>query len=226
MLKKFPKRYLIYFYAKCRRGQIWSRPWSEKWPRRNVIISSCCPCITCIPALNSSWKPSMRVSKYVKHQSLANAISSKWVPREIIWVVRLSEALASFRPICEGGYASVVAPTPSFDGIGVTFSFSEVLAYIAWFSFSSSSEDPLSEDTSTSEGGTTDFLAHEPYFFLTKCMRRSEAALYVLNDFSCFPSVSFRKSTLKYLTIVVINMPYGSTESLLNEEAFICRKNM
>ena len=117
MLKKFPKRYLIYFYGKCRRGQIWSWPWSGKWPRRNAIISSCWPRITCIPALNSSWKPSMRVSKGVKRRSLANAISSKRVPRELIWAVRLSEASASFQPICEGWYASVVALTPSFDGL-------------------------------------------------------------------------------------------------------------
>ena len=179
MLKKFPKRYLIYFYGKYRRGQIWSRPWSGKWPRKNAIISSCCPRITCIPALNSSWKLSMRVSKDVKCRSLANAISSKRVPRELIWAVRLSDALTLFRPICEGWYASAVALTPFFYGIGVTFSFSEVLASTTWFSFSSYSKDLLSEDKSTFEEGTNDFLAHEPYFFLTKCMRRSEAALYV-----------------------------------------------
>ena len=168
----------------------------------------------------------MWVSKDVKYRSLANAISSKRVQRELIWAVRLSDASTSFQPICEGWHASAIASTPSFDSIGVTFAFLEVLASTAWFSFLSSSEDPLFEDTSTSEGGTYNFLAHEPFFFLTKCMRRSESALYVSNDLSFFPFVSFYKLALKYLTIFVINMPYGSTESSLNEQAFICRKNM
>ena len=135
MFKKIPKRYLIYFYATCRRGQIWSRPWSGKWPRRNAIISSCCPRITCIPALNSSWKPSMRVSKDVKRWSLAKVISSKRVPRELIWAVRLSEASASFRPICEGWYASVVAPTPSFEVLVSHLHFQKFLPLQSNFQF-------------------------------------------------------------------------------------------
>ena len=110
----------------------------------------------------------MWVSKDVKYRSLANAISSKRVQRELIWAVRLSDASTSFQPICEGWHASAIASTPSFDSIGVTFAFLEVLASTAWFSFLSSSEDPLFEDTSTSEGGTYNFLAYEPFFFSNK----------------------------------------------------------
>ena len=64
---------------------------------------------------------------------------------------------------------------------------------------------------------TKDFLPYEPYFLRTNCMRWGEAQLYVLKDFNFLLFVSCHKFTLKYFTIFVMNMPYGKTESSLNE---------
>ena len=142
---------------------------------------------------------------------------------ELILALRLSDASTSFLAVWDGWSIITATPAPLFEGIFVTFSFLVPPPSISWFSFFSF-EAPLSKDTSTSKGGTKNFLPHKPSFLRTNYMRQSEAWFYVSKDFNFLPSISHHKFTLKCFTIFVMNMPYGRTKSSFNEQAFICRK--
>ena len=63
----------------------------------------------------------------------------------------------------------LVAHALLFGGISIAFSFWVSSLSTSEFSFSSS-KDPLSEDTTTFEEGTKDFLPHKPSFLQTNCI--------------------------------------------------------